>query len=115
MIKDDTAAAPRTRSAWGVAAATALALLLPATVLAWLCVLATPEYARCLTYGEQCDPASETLMPIAWWSFWGSAAAGAGALVLRPAWAITARIRPTLVLGQVALLLVTCMAVVASA
>ncbi|MES9538242.1 MULTISPECIES: hypothetical protein [unclassified Actinomadura] len=111
---NDTAAAPRTRSGWRVAAAVALALLLPLTVLAWLCVLSTPEYGRCLTYGEQCDPAAETLLPIAWWSFWASGAAGVGALLLRSAWTVTARIRPVLVAGQVVLLLVTQTAVIVS-
>lgn len=115
MTTENTAAGPRKRSGWRVAAASALALLLPATALAWICVLATPEYGRCLTYGEQCDPASDILLPIAWWCFWGSGAAGVAALLLRPTWTVTQRIRPTLVAGQVALLVVTQAAVIASA
>ncbi|MEV3923035.1 hypothetical protein [Actinomadura coerulea] len=107
MTIENSVAVSRKRSGWRVAAAIALALLLPATVLSWICVLATPEYGRCLTYGEQCDPASDVLMPIAWWSFWGSAAAGVAALLLRPSWTATARIRPILVVGQMALALVT--------
>lgn len=97
-----------------MAAAVALALLLPVTVLAWICVLATPEYGRCLTYGERCDPASDVLLPIAWWCFWGSGAAGAAALLLRSAWNATSRLRPALVTGQVALAVVTPVAVIVS-
>ncbi|GAA4345457.1 hypothetical protein ACFQY7_50895 [Actinomadura luteofluorescens] len=115
MTTQNTAAGSRKRSGWRVAAATALALLLPVTVLAWICVLATPEYGRCLTYGEQCDPASDVLLPIAWWSFWASGAAGVAALLLRSTWTVTARIRPALVLGQMALAIATPAAVMASA
>ncbi|SNR52527.1 hypothetical protein SAMN06265355_103562 [Actinomadura mexicana] len=111
---ESTAAASRTRSGWRVGAGVVLALLLPVTVLAWLYVLATPEYARCLTYGEQCDPASDTLLPIAWWSFWGSGVAGVLALLVRPGGTMTAWIRPLLVVGQVALLIVTQAAVIVS-
>ncbi|MES9603852.1 hypothetical protein AB0C69_01825 [Actinomadura sp. NPDC048032] len=114
MTTENTAAVSRKRSGWRVAAAIALALLLPATALAWICVLATPEYGRCLTYGEQCDPASGILMPIAWWSFWASAAAGVTALILRSSWTATRRIHPILVTGQVVLAIVTPAAVIAS-
>ncbi|MEV0662752.1 hypothetical protein ACIBI3_22120 [Actinomadura luteofluorescens] len=114
MTIENTAAGSRKRSGWRVAAAIALALLLPVTVLAWICVLATPEYGRCLTYGEQCDPASDVLLPIAWWCFWGSGAAGVAALLLRSAWTVTSRIRPVLVVGQLVLAIVTPAAVIAS-
>lgn len=114
MTTENTVAGPRKRSGWRVAAASTLALLLPVTVLAWIAVLATPEYGRCLTYGEQCDPASGVLLPIAWWCFWGSGAAGVIALLLRSPWTVTSRIRPVLVIGQVALAIVTPTAVIVS-
>ncbi|NDU74867.1 hypothetical protein GWI34_19880 [Actinomadura sp. DSM 109109] len=114
MIVENTAARSRPRSVRRIGAAAALALLLPMTALAWLYVLSTPEYGRCLTYGEQCDPASESLMPIAWWSFWASAATGVAALLIRTSWTATARLRPALVTVQVALLVATQAAVVLS-
>lgn len=57
----------------------ALFLLMPTAILAWLVVIASPRFARCLTYGEGCTAGAG---PTAWWSFWAAAALGAVAATM---------------------------------
>ncbi|WP_067483669.1 hypothetical protein [Actinomadura hibisca] len=104
-------AKPR-RDPWRVAAGVGLGALIPSTVLAWIVVLSSSAFARCLTYGENCDPNAGTLLTVAWWSFWASAVAAVLAVMLpRPARAV----RPPLVVLHAVLHVVTFAAVVASA
>ncbi|GAA2381183.1 hypothetical protein [Nonomuraea africana] len=100
---------------WRRCAAIGTATLIPTTVLAWIYVLSTAEFSRCLTYGEQCAPAADVLLPIAWWTFWGSVAAGVGALVLPKRWRVMTWLRPVLAVAQLLLQVATFAAVVGSA
>ncbi|MFI6514430.1 hypothetical protein ACIBF1_02570 [Spirillospora sp. NPDC050679] len=104
-------AKPR-RDPWRVAAGIGLGALIPSTVLAWIVLLSSPAFARCLTYGEDCDPNAGTLMEVAWWSFWASAATAVVAVML-PRSARAAR--PPLVALHAVAHLVTFGAVVAGA
>ncbi|NUR92501.1 MAG: hypothetical protein HOY71_51230 [Nonomuraea sp.] len=88
-----------------------LGTLVPVTVLAWFLLFVTWSYSRCLAYGEGCNPASDTLMTVAWWAFWGSAAAGVAALVVRRA---ATRTRLAFVTVQLGLELTTFVSVIAS-
>ncbi|GLW07855.1 hypothetical protein Misp01_29850 [Microtetraspora sp. NBRC 13810] len=88
------------RDPWRVCAAIGTGALLPTTALAWLLVLGSPEFTRCLTYGEECDPNARVLGEVAWWAFWGSLGSGVLALALPTRWQ---RLRPAPALIQLAL------------
>ncbi|WP_067825585.1 hypothetical protein [Actinomadura kijaniata] len=103
------------RDPWRVGAVVGLVTLLPVTALAWIHVLSTETFGRCLTYGETCDPAADTWLPVAWWAFWGSAAAGIVAVALPRRVRTAAVVRPVLVTAQATLQAMVFASVVASA
>ncbi|MGK5554378.1 hypothetical protein ACSNOI_22470 [Actinomadura kijaniata] len=103
------------RDPWRVGAVVGLVTLLPVTVLAWIHVLSTDTFARCLTYGETCNPAADTWLPVAWWAFWGGAVTGVVAVALPRRVRAAAVVRPVLVTAQAALQVLVFAAVVLSA
>ncbi|TQK45209.1 hypothetical protein FBY35_6762 [Streptomyces sp. SLBN-118] len=100
---------------WRRPAYLGLLTLLPTAVVAWLPVLMSESFGRCLTYGEECAPGYNTLAGVAWYAFWGSAAAGVAALILYPTGGWARRARKSLVLTQLALQIVTASAILAMA
>lgn len=74
--------------------------LLPTALLAWVPVLCSTRFARCLGYGEQCTPGAGS---VAWWAFWGSAAVGALALLLPGTGRAARFVRPAAVWVQIGL------------
>ncbi|GAA3472746.1 hypothetical protein [Nonomuraea roseola] len=100
---------------WRRCAVIGTVTLVPTSVLAWVYVLSTYAFSRCLTYGEQCDLGSSGLLSLAWWAFCGSAAAGLLAIVLPARWQAMTWLRPALAVTQLLLQLVTFTAVVAAA
>ncbi|WP_328676653.1 hypothetical protein OG905_23100 [Streptomyces sp. NBC_00322] len=100
---------------WRRPACLGLMTLLPTAILAWLAVLMSERFGRCLTYGEGCGASYNALGSVAWYAFWGSATAGVAALIVYPTAGWARRVRKSLVVTQLALQLVTATAILAMA
>jgi hypothetical protein len=85
---------------WRKTAIIAIASLLPTAVLGVLIMASSPAFARCLTYGEECNPEAGVLHLMAWWSLAVSAVAGLTAAVLPASWSRQRQFRPACVLVQ---------------
>ncbi|NUK04323.1 hypothetical protein HRW18_25165 [Streptomyces lunaelactis] len=100
---------------WHRPAYIGLTTLLPTAVVAWLPALMSERFGRCLTYGEQCARDADMLGTVAWYAFWGSAAAGVAAVIVTSAAGWARRLRKSLVLIQLTLQMTTATAILALA
>ncbi|MEU4492989.1 hypothetical protein OG729_22575 [Streptomyces sp. NBC_00210] len=100
---------------WHRPAYLGLVTLFPTALLAWLPVLMSERFGRCLGYGEECAPGYNMLGNVAWYAFWGSAAAGVAAVIVISTAGWARRLRKTLVLTQLTLQITTATAILAMA
>jgi hypothetical protein len=100
---------------WRRRARIGLLTLFPTAVVAWLPVLMSEQFARCITYSEECVAGYNTVVTVAWYSFWGSAAAGVAAMVVTSTAGWARSLRKALVLAQLTLQITAATAIVAQA
>jgi hypothetical protein len=100
---------------WRRRARIGLLTLFPTAVVAWLPVLMSERFARCISYRDECAAGYNILASVAWYAFWGSAAAGVAAMVVTSTADWARRLRKSLVLSQLMLQITAATAIVAQA